>query len=130
MALHESFTLTIIPDVGYAVDTIRVDSAEYINNNQTILPDGSSWTTFILLDVSAEHTIIVSFAADTDGSGIPDKYKYTVTAIAEEGGTASPESQLVVHGGDASIDITPDMLMAVDTITANGVTYVNDGNDN
>ena len=94
MALHESFTLTITPDVGYAVDTIRVDSTEYINNNQTILPDGSSWTTFMLLDVSAEHTIIVSFAADTDGSGIPDKYEtITVTAVAGDGGSVSPEKK-------------------------------------
>lgn len=50
-----------------------------------------------------------------------------VTATAGPGGSVSPEKQNVIQGEDAVIDITPDEQMAVDTITANDETYVNDG---
>lgn len=127
VALNDSFALTITPYIGYAVDTIKLDNISYVNNNQTVLPDNSTWEKFVIKDVTEDHKITVSFSISTGTDGIPDKYKYEVSAVAEEGGSASPETQLVAHGNDAIIDIDADANMAVDTITANGITYVNDG---
>lgn len=127
VALNDSFTLTITPYIGYAVDTIKLDNISYVNNNQTVLPDNSTWEKFVIKDVTENHEITVSFSVSTGTDRIPDKYKYEVSAVAEEGGSVLPETQLVAHGNDAIIDIDADANMAVDTITANGITYVNDG---
>lgn len=84
--------------------------------------------TVVLLDVNEPHTIVVTFDTSSDGSSVADKYKLTVNATAGPGGKVSPETQKVITGQDASVDITPDVGMAVDTITANDTEYVNDGN--
>lgn len=71
--------------------------------------------------------ILITFAYCTDDTGVPDKYKLKVTATAGPGGVVSPESQNVISGDDAVINITPDEKMAVDTIIVNDSTYINDG---
>lgn len=130
VALNDSVTFTVIPDNGYAVDTIVLDGVTYINNGTSEPPRDSSWSTIYIASVTKDTSISVSFAICTDDTGIPDKYKHTVSATAGPGGQVSPESQLVVTGEDAIIDIVPDDGMAVDTITANNVEYINDGNSN
>ena len=127
VGLGQSFTLSITPDSGYAVSTISIDGNLYINNGVSEPPANSTWLTVVLTDVNEPHTIIVTFDTTSDSSGIADKYKLTVNASAGTGGQVSPKTQKVVSGSDAAIDITPDAGMAVDTITANDVEYVNDG---
>ena len=128
VALGGTFTLNITPDSGYAVSTISIDGSQYINNGTSQPPENSTWLTVVLLDVNEPHTIIVTFGTSSDGSGVADKYRLTVNATAGPGGKVSPETQKVISGQDASVDITPDSGMAVDTITANDTEYVNDGN--
>lgn len=120
--------MNITPNSGYAVSTISIDGNQYINNGTSEPPENSTWLTVILTNVSEPHTIIVTFDTSSDGSSVADKYKLTVNATAGPGGKVSPETQKVVSGQDASVDITPDVGMAVDTITANDIEYVNDGN--
>ena len=127
--LGGTFTLNITPDSGYAVSTISIDGNQYINNGVSEPPANSTWLTVVLTDVNEPHTIVVTFDITSDGSGIADKYKLTVNASAGTGGQVSPKIQKVVSGSDAAIDITPDAGMAVDTITANDVKYVNDGKE-
>lgn len=129
MALNEDYSLSILPDSNFAVDTITIDSTAYVNDGRGLPPENSSWTTVNILDVTANHTITVTFAACTDDTGIPDKFKHTVTASAGPGGAVVPESQLVVDGRTAEIEIIPDEGMAVDTITAGETVYVNDGTE-
>ena len=61
----------------------------------------------------------MTFDTASDGSSVADKYKLVVNASAGPGGKVSPETQKVMSGSDASVDITPDAGMAVDTISAN-----------
>ena len=129
MALGESFTFTVSPNSGYAVDTIVLDGSSYINTGSSNPPEGSTWTSITISNVSSSSSLSISFAVSSDDSGVPDKYKHTVIAIAGEGGSVDPESQLVVDGEDAEISIDPDDGMAVDTITDGTNTYVNDGNE-
>lgn len=127
VALGGTFTLNITPDSVYAVSTISIDGSKYINNGTSEPPENSTWLTVVLLDVNEPHTIVVTFDTSSDGSGVADKYKLTVNATSGPGGKVSPETQKVISGQDASVDITPDSGMAVDTITANHREYVNDG---
>ena len=129
VALNDSITLTVTPDNGYAVDTINIDGQAFVNNGKSDPPSGSTWLSIVIADVTANHTITVTFAACTDDTGVPDKFKHTVTATAGPGGAVVPESQLVVDGRTAEIEIIPDEGMAVDTITAGETVYVNDGTE-
>lgn len=130
MALNDPFTFTVTPNSGYAVDTIMINGTQYVNNGSSEPPYASSWVTVTVDSVTEDLSISVSFSICTDDSGIPDKYKHTVTASAGPGGKVSPESQLVVDGSDATIDIDPDDGMTVDTITVNDEDkYINDGKD-
>ena len=98
-----------------------------MNNGTSEPPEDSSFRTIVLNDVQSDVNISITFAYCTDDTSIPDKYKLKVTATAGPGGKVSPESQNVVSGDDAVINITPDEDMAVDTITTNDETFVNDG---
>ena len=127
MAQGDTFTLTITPDYRFAVDTITIDSDVYVTNGLSE-PPKESWRTIVIENVSKDIAIQVTFSECNDDSGVPDKYKHTVTATAGQGGSASPEEQRVVTGGTAEINIEPDDGMAVDTISVNGeIEYVNDG---
>lgn len=91
------------------------------------LPEGSTWEQFVVSNVTADVEVSVTFAADTNGNDVPDKYEnFSVTAVAGEGGSAVPATQTVAFGNDATITITPAQGMAVDTITIGDTTYIND----
>ena len=93
------------------------------------LPGGSTWEQFILENVTSNQTVTITFAADTDGSGIPDKYEtITVTAVAGDGGSVSPEKKIITRGEDVTLSITPNSGFAVDTIVTEDTTYVNNPN--
>lgn len=94
-----------------------------------ILPEGSTWEQFKLVNVTADTTVTVTFAEDTNGNDVPDKYdKVTVTAAAGENGTVNPTSATVTPGDDVTINILPSEGYAVDEITVGDTTYVNDPN--
>ena len=81
---QQDFTFT--PDDGYAVDTVYVinngESKTYVNNGTTQL---TSWEGYSFTNVNSDGYITVTFAEDTDGDGIPDKYEYTLTYDANGG---------------------------------------------
>lgn len=127
MALNEDYSLSILPDSNFAVDTITIDGTAYVNDGRGLPPENSSWTTVNILDVTSNHTIAVSFSATSDTTGVPDKYKLRIRAISSGNGSVSPSEQLVVYGSDAIINISPDEGYAVDTIDDGTNIYVNDG---
>ena len=67
-----SLTISITPNQGYAVDTITVDSVDYVNNGDGML---EVWDKFTFASVKANHDLYVTFARDRNGNGIPDKYE-------------------------------------------------------
>ena len=81
---QQDFTFT--PDDGYAVDTVYVinngESKTYVNNGTTQL---TSWEGYSFTNVNSDGYITVTFAEDSDGDGIPDKYEYTLTYDANGG---------------------------------------------
>lgn len=114
---------------GYAIDTVTVGDTSYVNNGQTEAPNGTDWTSITLSNVQDNIVVSVTGAVTTDDTGVADKYKFTVTAtITGEGGQAVAQPQLVVYGHDATINITPDEGMAVDSIQHGEETYVNNPN--
>lgn len=114
---------------GYAIDTVTVGDTEYVNNGQTEAPNGSDWSGITLTNVQDNMSVSVTGAVTTDDTGVADKYKFTVTAtITGEGGQAVAQPQLVVYGHDATITITPNEGMAVDSIQHGEETYVNNPN--
>lgn len=127
VALNDPVTFNLNPDSGYAVDTIIINGSSYINNGVSEPPEDSSWVTLYIPEVTEGLSISVSFSACSDDSGVPDKYKHTVTATAGPGGSVSPETQKVVDGEDAVVEIDPEDGMAVDTISTGEDEYVNDG---
>lgn len=127
MALNEDYSLSILPDSNFAVDTITIDGTAYVNDGRGLPPENSSWTTVNILDVTSNHTITVSFSATSDTTGVPDKYKLRIRAISSGNGSVSPSEQLVVYGSDAIIHIAPNSGWAVDTISDGQSTYINDG---
>ena len=94
-----------------------------------ILPEGSTWEAFKLTNVVADTIVTVTFAEDSNGNDVPDKYDtVTVTATAGENGTVNPTSATVTPGDDVTINILPSEGYAVDEITVGDTTYVNDPN--
>lgn len=122
-------TITATPDAGKAVDTITIDESSYINDGVSEPPKDSGWATIVINPVTKAHKISVTFSDCSDNTNIPDKYKHTVNASAGIGGSVSPETQKIVSGHSASIDITPDEGMAVDTINDGNNEYVNNGKE-
>lgn len=88
----ENLTVKITADNGMAVDTITVDGKAYVNNGKNTPPNGNDWDSYTFSKVTDNHTIAITFAADTDGDGVPDKNDYTLTYNANEG-TGAPEKE-------------------------------------
>ncbi|MFA4966361.1 MAG: hypothetical protein WC709_12125, partial [Thermoleophilia bacterium] len=82
-----SKAFTIAPDIGYHVADVLVDSVSV-----------GAVTAYTFSGVTADHTISVSFAADT----------FTITPSAGAHGSISPATaQTVSYGGSRSFTITP-----------------------
>ena len=63
------------PNNGYAVDRIVIDDTTYLNNGKLELAGyDTAQKTYTFSNVQDDHSIIVTFSADKDGDGIPDKY--------------------------------------------------------
>lgn len=115
---------------GYAIDTVSIDDQSFINNGQSTPPNGTSWDGVTLTNVQKDHTVSVTGAETTDATGVPDKYKFTVTPIVvgESGGEVSLDPQLVVYGQNVVANISPNEGMSVDSIQTSANTYVNNPN--
>jgi hypothetical protein len=95
-------TFRIIPDTGYAVDSLVVDGVVRV-------PD-TVWT---FSGVTADHTLLAVFG----------ELSYTITASAGPHGSIAPQELLrVEYGGSASFDITPDEGYHIDSVLVDGIT--------
>ena len=82
-------TFYVYPNHGYQIDDVLVDSGSV-----------GAVSSYTFDDVSADHTIEVSFA--------PDDVTHTITASAGSGGRISPSGETtVVEGNDQPYTITP-----------------------
>ncbi len=66
---NKSHTVTFGEEVGYTIDTVVVDD-EYID-----FTSGS----YNFENIKSNHKILISYATDANGDGIPDKYQKTIT---------------------------------------------------
>ena len=91
---------TITPDTGYHVRDVVVDGASV-----------GAVTSYSFSNVTTDHTIDASFAADT----------HTITASAGANGAISPTGDTqVVHGSDQTFIITPNKNYHVNEIIVDG----------
>ncbi len=98
-------TFTINPDSGYQVDTLTVDG----------LSEATS-TSYTFINVTADHTIDVTFSA------IPLP-TYAIVATAGTNGSITPSgTTTVVQGQNQTYTITPATGYGVATVTIDGVT--------
>ena len=130
---------TFIPDSGYAVDKIVIDGDTYLNDgNLNLAGYDADSKTYTFTNVQADRSIVVTFSADADSDGVPDKYdpapseRYTVTARVNDGnGTITPVSKTVDAGDDVVFTITAYGGYALDYITVDGkVVYSNNDAEN
>ena len=102
----ENLTVNIEPAEKMAVDTITVDGKAYVNNGKNTLPNGNDWDSYTFSKVTEKHTIDITFAADTDNDGVPDKNEYTLTYDAN-GGTGAPAAETgLIYGKTYSLSQT------------------------
>jgi len=101
-----SITITMTPFSGYTLDTLTD------NGNNVTASQGSSGTyTYILNNVTVNHTLIASF-----------KYIYTITAsVTGTGGSISPTSVTTYYGGSQTFTLTPQSGYILDKLIDNGV---------
>lgn len=105
-----SQTFSFLPDEGYEVDSVTVDGAE-------VTVTGSSYR---FTNVTGKHTINVTYKlSDTP----PDTTVYhTVTAVADENGSISPNGSVkVVDGNSAWFYFIPNEGYELDTVQIDGV---------
>lgn len=58
------------------------------------LPEGSTWSKFVLKNVTEDQTVTVTFAPDANDDGIPDKYQIvTVSATTDGTGEVTPSKK-------------------------------------
>jgi len=97
---NQSFTMALA--ANYHIADVLVDGASV-----------GAVPTYDFTNVTADHTIHVTFAIDT----------YTITATAGSGGSISPSGAVVVnHGANRSFTITPDSVFyGVQDVLVDGI---------
>jgi len=99
-----SKTYTITPASGYVVSVVKVDGVSV-----------GAVTSYTFSDVTANHTIAVSFMASSTKS-------YTITATAYANGSISPSgTTTVASGGSKTYAITPASGYKVSAVKIDGV---------
>jgi len=103
----DSRVYTFIPNTGYVINSIKVDGTNL--TPAPFLPLPSSYT---FTNVTANHTIDVTFAVET----------FTITATASAHGSISPSGTTTVnYRGSQVYTITPNAGYETASITVNGV---------
>ena len=97
-----SQTFTMTPNTGYHVAGVLVDGVSK-----------GPVTSYTFSDVSANHTIQVSFAINT--------YTITASVVDGYGGSISPASATVTHGGSQTFTITPIATFSIADVRVDGV---------
>ena len=108
VAAGSNQTITFTPDSGYYVSSVVVDG-------QSVSWTGNSYT---FTNVTANHTIIVTFAKSSGGSSTT---YYTIDAEAGQGGEISPDGRVrVARGSDKTFTITPDKGYRIADVLVDG----------
>ena len=92
-------TYAIAAATGYHIDEVFVDGVSV-----------GAVTSYVFSNVTADHTISATFAANT----------FTVTVNQPQHGTIAPGTQTVVYGATPTFTITPNVGYTVGAITLNG----------
>jgi len=99
---NHNVTLSITPDTGYEIDKILLDGTE-------VTP--TSPTSFILSNVTADHTVAISFKIRT----------FTITHTVVGNGIITPTSpQTVNYGSDIEFTISPAMGATLNSFIVDG----------
>jgi serine protease len=96
-------TFTVTPSEGYSIQGVTGCGGALAGNTYTTAP------------VTAACTVSATFAIN----------RYQVTATAGQGGSISPSTAEVDHGGTLSFTVSPDAGYLVDTVTGCGGTLQN-----
>jgi hypothetical protein len=102
-------TFTVTAQSGFTVGSVTGTTCTPINTG------GATWTA---ANITAACAVTASFTANN----------HTVTATAGSGGTITPPSQSVVHGGTANFTVTAQTGFSVAGVTGNTCTPANNGN--
>ena len=97
-----SQTFTMTPNAGYHVAGVLVDGSS-----------AGAVTSYTFSNVTANHTIQVSFAINT--------YTITPSVLDGYGGTISPASATVNYGGSQTFTFTPDATFSIADVRVDGV---------
>ena len=129
IALGEDLTFTVTPGEGQALYQVKNgDEVLYTNTSETPFSG-----TFTASNILADMELTFVFSIDTDGDGIPDASEtwYTVTlnhdantSIASNG---VQDSVRVKIGQDCTIQFSALSGYAIDTITIDDQSFVNNG---
>jgi hypothetical protein len=84
----------------------------------TCSPSGSGAGTWTAANITANCAVVATFALN----------EYAVTATAGAGGSITPPSQTVTHGGNAVFTVTPQVNHVVATVTGSTCMPVDNGN--
>ena len=95
-----SQTFTIAPSAGFYIADVTVDGVSH-----------GAITSYSFTNVSASHTIAATFANNT----------YAITVTSGNGGTVSPVTSTVTHGGTKTFTITPDTGYNIAFVMMDGV---------
>ena len=91
---------TIAADYGYEISDVRVDNASI-----------GALPSYTFSNIRASHTISAAFAL----------VKYTITAVAGQGGSITPAGTTTLeHGSDQSYAVTPDTGYEITDVTVDG----------
>lgn len=72
------------------------------------LPEGSTWSRFVIQNVTENQEIRVTFAPDVNNDGVPDKYQTVqVSAVSDGSGTVDPLKKEIALGEDLTFTVTP-----------------------
>lgn|GEM_PF-5205818 len=95
---NEKTSFTVMPDIGYKVDSISGCGGSFSNNIYTTSP------------ILAACTVSVTFSLNN----------YSVTTSADPNGTINPEVAVVAHGSSANFTVTPNDGYRIDSVNGCG----------
>lgn len=106
----ESAFIIVTPDKGYAIGNVTINR-ETSNPSARPTEDGS--VLYVIENVRTDCSVEVTF--------IPTGTKYSVNAVAGDGGTISPVNVELAKGETATFTIVPDAGYTLDDVNVNGI---------